>query len=116
MTDPVRPSRHLDNSRLSERIQVLMEIVNTGGRRVNQNARNVPPRYLTYPVRKLASNMADLPAPSDAGVGAHALVLDSQVAHADGIGTIITDGGGTFSVPVYAATDPATGLVCWFIG
>lgn len=101
-TDPLTVRRRYDLQSLSETVHRLIQALNRGGEYVNQNSGNrAAVRNQLYPFRSASVTFAELPAPSDAGSGSRALVTDSQVSTTDGIGQIISEGGGIHPVPVY---------------
>lgn len=108
-TDPIPVQRRYDAQKLSEALRELILAINTGSNSLNKAANNsVAPRTQAYPLRKAAMAFMLLPDPADAGVGAHAIVTDSQTQYsADMIGTEYTIDAygvnGPYTVPVYSS-------------
>lgn len=108
-TDPFRIQRRYDLQSLGEAVHRIAQGLNLGGVAVNQNQGNVPARYQVYPLRSYAVRLDQLPAPSDAGVGARAVITDSIYAYipyggpdAAGMLGIEAVGGGDEKAPVWS--------------
>lgn len=102
-TNPLPERRRHDTQALSEQVHRITQALNAGGANVNLASGNrAAVMNQFYPFRMPAMAFASLPAPDDAGAGARALVTDSQVSTTDGIGTIISEGGGIHPCPVYS--------------
>lgn len=110
-TDPFPAGRRSDLQSMSQDILEIRQALNLGGAARNQNKGNVPARYQVFPLRSLAVSFASLPAPSDAGVGARAIITDvTDDEFAVGWGGTVTLGTGTNKSPVWSNGDN------WVIG